>query len=113
MDATLQLHEHAAMTWVTRPDMSCESVSGAWLEFTGCTREQALGDGWARAVHPEDLPRWLEAWLRAFDARESFAIEYRLRRRDGTYRWVLERGRPRFSREGRFTGYAGTCAELV
>ena len=85
------------MVWRARPDMSCEYVSPAWLEFTGVTEEQALGDGWSRGVHPEDLARWLDTCLRAFDAREPFEVEYRLRRRDGEYRWVLDRGQPRYA----------------
>ena len=61
--------------------MSCEYVSRAWREFTGYTAEQALGDGWTRCLHPEDLTRWLEVSLRAFDERAPFEIEYRLARR--------------------------------
>ena len=101
-----------AMLWAARPDMACEAVSRGWLEFTGCSREQALGDGWSRGVHPEDLARWLDACVRAFDARASFELEYRLRRRDGQYRWVLDRGRPRYSREGAFLGYVGACVDI-
>src|SRR5258706_2824374 len=72
-----------AMVWTARLDLSCEYVSREWLEFTGYRAEQALGDGWSRCVHPEDLARWLDVCVRAFDAREPFQIEYRLRRRDG------------------------------
>ena len=85
------------MTWRARPDMSCEQVSRAWLEFTGYTPEQALGEGWTRALHPEDLARWLDTCVRAFDERKPFEIEYRLRRRDGEYRWVLERAAPLYA----------------
>ena len=66
-------------------------------DYTGYTPEQALGDGWSRGVHPEDLARWLDTCVRAFDAREPFEIEYRLRRRDGEYRWVLDRAVPRYA----------------
>jgi PAS domain S-box-containing protein len=100
------------MAWRARPDMSCEFLSRQWLEFTGYTEQQALGDGWSRGVHPEDLARWLDTCVRAFDAREPFEIEYRLRRRDGEYRWILDRGVPRFSRDGLFLGYAGTCIDI-
>jgi PAS domain S-box-containing protein len=100
------------MVWTARPDMSCEFLSREWLEFTGYTCEQALGDGWSRGIHPEDLARWLDTSLRAFDAREPFQIEYRLRRRDGEYRWVLDRGVPRFSADGAFSGFAGTCVDI-
>lgn len=101
-----------AMVWIARPDLSCEYLSRAWLEFTGYAAEHALGDGWSRAVHAEDLARWLDTCVRAFDAREPFEIEYRLRRRDGEYRWVLDRGVPRHSRDGVFVGYAGICVDI-
>ncbi len=100
------------MTWQARPDMSCESVNRAWLDFTGQELEQALGAGWARSVHPEDLPRWLDASVRAFDERRAFEIEYRLRRRDGAYRWVLDRAAPRYSDEGAFLGFSGACVDI-
>jgi PAS domain S-box-containing protein len=100
------------MTWHARPDMSCEYVNRAWREFTGYTAEQALGDGWTRCVHPEDLPRWLEVSLRAFDERAPFEIEYRLRRRDGEYRWVHERAAPRYSDGRLFIGFAGACVDV-
>jgi len=100
------------MTWHARPDMSCEYVNRAWLDYTGYTLEQALGEGWSRCLHPEDFAPWLDACVRAFDARETFCIEYRLLRRDGEYRWVLDRAAPRFSGEGLFLGYAGGCVDI-
>lgn len=102
----------ACMSWRARPDMSYEYVNRAWLDFTGCTPEQALGEGWARCLHPEDLARWLDVCVRAFDAREPFEMEYRLRRRDGEYRWVLDRGTPRYSGDGVFLGFAGACVDI-
>src|SRR5512138_814829 len=95
------------MLWRARPDMSCEYLSRQWLEFTGAKAEEALGDGWSRSVHPEDLARWLDTLVRAFDAREAFEIEYRLRRRDGDFRWVLDRGLPRYSADRVFVGFLG------
>jgi PAS domain S-box-containing protein len=100
------------MAWRARPDLSCEYLSRQWLEFTGVPADAALGDGWSRGMHPEDLARWLDTCLRAFDAREDFEIEYRLRRRDGEYRWVLDRGRPRYGRDGAFLGYVGVCVDV-
>jgi PAS domain S-box-containing protein len=100
------------MIWRARPDLSCEYLNKQWLDFTGYSEEQALGDGWSRGVHPEDLARWLDTCLRAFDAREAFEIEYRLRRRDGEYRWVLDRGLPRLSADGLFLGFVGTCLDI-
>ena len=100
------------MMWHARPDMACEHVNRAWLEFTGYTLEQALGDGWSRALHPEDLARWLDTCVRAFDERRPFEIEYRLRRRDGDYRWVLDRAAPRYADDGVFVGYGGACVDI-
>lgn len=66
----------------------------------------------SRAVHPEDLLRWLEACVAAFDARRPFEVEYRLRGADGAWRWVHDRGTPRYSPEGRFLGFVGTCVDI-
>jgi PAS domain S-box-containing protein len=99
------------MTWHARPDMSCEHVNRAWLEYTGYTLEQALGEGWSRALHPEDLAPWLDTCVRAFDERKPFEIEYRLRRRDGEYRWFCDRAAPRYA-EGVFVGYGGVCVDI-
>ena len=109
-----------SMTWRARADLSCEFVSPAWLRYTGCTLEQALGDGWTRAVHPDDLARWRDTCRAAADQRRPFEIEYRLRRRDGEYRWVLDRAAPRYGDSGsdnggesdRFLGYAGACTDI-
>jgi len=100
------------MLWRARPDMSCEYLSRQWLDFTGCKEGEALGDGWSRSVDPEDLALWLDTFVRAFDAREPFEVEYRLRRRDGAYRWVLDRGLPRYSKDGVFLGFVGTCIDI-
>ncbi len=99
------------MLWTAQPDLSCDYVSRPWLDFTGFTPEQALGHGWSRAVHPEDLARWLDAYVRGFDAHEPFALEYRLRRHDGEYRWVLDRAAPR-CRDAPFAGFAGICVDI-
>ena len=99
------------MLWRARPDLSCEYASPAWLQFTGYSAEQALGDGWSRVVHAEDLARWLDTCVRAFDGREPFEVEYRMRRRDGEYRWVIDRAAPRFGSNGLFLGYAGVVTD--
>src|SRR5689334_9265031 len=99
------------LLWTARPDLSCDYVSAAWQQFTGLSRGQALGHGWSRALHPEDLARWLDACVQAFDVREPFSVEYRLRRRDGEYRWMLDRAAPR-RHAGLFIGYAGICVDI-
>lgn len=100
------------MTWRARPDMSCEYVNREWRKYTGYTMEQAMGQGWSRCLHAEDLARWLDTCIAAFDRREPFEIEYRLRRRDGEYRWVLERAAPRYSADELFVGFGAVCFEI-
>lgn len=99
------------MLWRARPDLSCEFANRAWLAFTGYRAEDAHGHGWSRVVHPEDLARWLDTCVRAFDTRTPYEIEYRMRRHDGVYRWVLERGAPR-EPQGGFAGYLGVCLDI-
>ena len=99
------------MVWTARPDLACDYVSRAWLDFTGYGAAQALGHGWSRALHPEDLAHWLDACVRAFDTRQPFSLEYRLRRRDGEYRWMLDRAAP-LQREGAFVGFCGVCVDI-
>ncbi|MFN2646478.1 MAG: PAS domain-containing protein [Burkholderiales bacterium] len=100
--------ELPAMLWLARPDMSCEYANRAWLEYTGCAADAADS---ATVVHAEDLARWLDTCVRAYDARTPYAIEYRMRRADGVYRWVLERGVPRSSDTG-FAGYSALCLDI-
>src|SRR5919109_3703637 len=99
------------MLWRARPDMSCEFANRAWLAFTGYRPEDAAGSGWSSVVHPEDLARWLDTCVRAYDARAPYEIEYRMRRHDGMYRWVLERGAPREA-QGALAGYVGICIDI-
>lgn len=100
------------MIWLSAPDKTCTYLNRCWLEFTGRPQEQELGDGWSRGVHADDVAQSLAAYEQAFDARAPFTIEYRLRRHDGEYRWVLDHGVPRYEPDGRFAGYIGTCIEI-
>jgi PAS domain S-box-containing protein len=93
------------MIWMAAPDGRCEFVNRRWLEFTGLSLEEFLGDGWNRIVHPDDFGRSNNDYLRSIEARESFENEARLRRHDGEFRWILSRGTPRFSPTGVFIGY--------
>jgi len=101
------------MIWVSGPDKLCTFFNKVWLDFTGRTMEQELGNGWTASVHPDDLDRCLDTYSTAFDARRNFQMEYRVRRRDGEYRWMLDNGVPRFARDGAFAGYIGSCIDIT
>jgi len=101
------------MIWVATADSKCIYVNRPWLEFTGRRLDQELGDGWAQSVHPEDRESCMDTYLAAVRDRRTFLIEYRLRRRDGAYRWLLDTGVPLCDSEGRFLGYIGSCADIT
>jgi PAS domain S-box-containing protein len=101
------------LLWVSGPDKLYTFFNRGWLEFTGRTMDQELGNGWAASVHPDDLERCLTTYTEAFDGRQRFQMEYRLRRADGEYRWLLDTGVPRFARDGTFAGYLGSCIDLT
>ncbi|MDD5300923.1 MAG: PAS domain S-box protein [Gallionella sp.] len=98
--------------WRVDKDGKCDYVNRAWLEFTGHTEAQELGDGWACGVHPDDRERCLDTFLSAFNRRESFAMEYRMRYRDGSYHWLLDHGAPYTDLDGEFAGYLGSCYDI-
>ena len=101
------------MVWLAGLDGLCTHFNRQWLEFTGRPLEAELGNGWAEGVHPDDYTRCLETYVQAFDRRVPFTMEYRLRRRDGAYRWVLDSGVPRFaSQGGAFAGYIGSAVDI-
>jgi len=101
------------MIWMSGVDKLCTFFNKVWLDFTGRALEQELGNGWSEGVHPQDLDDCLEVYGHSFDARRPFTMEYRLRRNDGEYRWLLDNGVPRFALEGTFLGYIGTCIDVT
>jgi PAS domain S-box-containing protein len=99
------------MIWMSGVDKGSTYFNKPWLEFTGRPLEDELGNGWAQGVHHEDLGRCLETYKQSFDLRQPFQMEYRLRRHDGEYRWVLDVGVPRYS-DGFFVGYIGSAVDV-
>ena len=101
------------LIWRADLTMGCDYFNERWLEFTGRTMEQERGNGWAEGVHPDDMERCLKIYTESFARREIFEMEYRLRRRDGEYRWLFDRGVPFFNGERIFAGYIGSCIDVT
>jgi PAS domain S-box-containing protein len=101
-----------AMLWVTEPDGSCSFLSRGWFDFTGQTEDTALGFGWLDAVHPDDREAARTSFLRASQARVPHAFEHRLRTAAGSYRWVIDAGRPRLAADGTFLGFIGSVIDI-
>jgi PAS domain S-box-containing protein len=99
------------LIWMAAPDTLCTFFNRGWLEFTGRTMVEELGNGWTEGVHPNDRDRFLAVYLGAFEQRHPFDTEYRLRRADGEYRWLIDRAVPLY-RGGAFAGYIGTCIDV-
>src|SRR5262249_9652270 len=101
------------MVWMSGPDKRCTYFNKSWLDFTGLPLELEMGGGWSPSVHPDDLQRCLHTYREAFEARQTFRMEYRLQRFDGEYRWLLDTGVPRFALDGTCEGYIGSCIDIT
>lgn len=102
-----------ALIWTATTDKKCDYFNQVWLDFTGKTLEEEIGDGWVAGVHPEDRERCFNIFSGSFDKREPFSMVYRLRRNDGVYRWLQDSGTPRFDLHANFTGYIGHCLDIT
>jgi PAS domain S-box-containing protein len=101
------------LIWQSGTDKLCNYFNKSWLDFTGRSIEEELGNGWAEGVHPDDLQKCIETYAQSFDRREKFRMEYRLRRHDGEYRWILDIGVPRFDQDRSFVGYIGIGVDVT
>lgn len=99
--------------WISGTDKRFTWFNRRWLKFVGRALEQEVGEGWTENLHPDDALRCLGVYNSAFDARAPFSVEYRLRRHDGEYRWLLDNGAPLTSAEGAFAGYIGSCVDIT
>ncbi|GAU77560.1 sensor domain-containing diguanylate cyclase [Fusibacter sp. 3D3] len=99
------------MIWMSGLDKKCYYFNRTWLKFTGRSMEEEQGDGWVENVHLEDLERCIKVYTEHFDKREAFYMEYRLRRSDGEFRWISDRGTPIYD-GGEFLGYLGSCMDI-
>ena len=101
------------LIWTSGTDKLCDYFNQTWLNFTGRALEQELGNGWIEGVHPDDFDHFLRVYMDSFDERKKFSIEYRLKHADGEYHWLLDIGTPRFTPEGTFIGYIGSCVDIT
>ena len=100
------------LIWLSGTDMLCNGFNKPWLEFVGRPLERELGNGWTENVHPDDFDRCLKIYVTNFDERRAFSMEYRLKRHDGEYRWILDNGVPYYGPSGIFEGYIGSCIDI-
>ncbi len=106
------LDDFPALIWRSGTDGLCDYFNTTWLEFTGRSMDEEVGEGWAEGVHPDDLQRCLETYGSAFKDREPFDMEYRLMHHSGEYRWIIDFGRPFYDIDGEFAGYIGSCYDI-
>lgn len=101
-----------SLIWRSDAAGKSDYVNRAWQHFTGLTQAEALGDGWVGLIHPDDRPRCLAAYEAAFSSRGTYETEYRFRRHDGEYCWIIDRGLPYHDLDGAFAGYIGYSHDI-
>lgn len=100
------------LIWLSGPDKLCYFFNKGWLDFTGRSMEEEMGDGWKQGVHPEDIKKCLTIYIPHFDVRKPFHMEYRLKNHNGEYRWISHKAVPRYTPENVFVGYIGVCMDI-
>jgi PAS domain S-box-containing protein len=100
------------LIWIANTDNHCYYFNAGWLQFTGRTMEEEYGAGWIEGLHPDDVQQCMDTYLDAFASQKGFKMEYRLRRHDGVYRWLLNHGVPSYTSDGTFTGFIGSCMDI-
>lgn len=120
IEPRLSVQEYAALVeqspiliWRANVQTLCDYFNERWLSFRGRTMEQEYGDGWVQGVHPDDVEQCVKIYLDAFERQEIFEMEYRLKRFDGVYRWIFDRGVPFYSNTNEFSGYIGSCTDIT
>lgn len=100
------------LIWITDTDALFTFVNNFWLQYTGRTLGQELGMGWVEGIHADDLNPFMVLYKSAFEFRQPFEVEFRIKKNDGSYRWIISKGVPRFHSDGRFAGYIGSCTDI-
>ncbi|MBF0316765.1 MAG: sensor domain-containing diguanylate cyclase [Nitrospirae bacterium] len=99
--------------WMSDADTGRNYFNKVWLDYTGKSLSEEANDGWLKGVHPDDYQRCRDVCNTSYQQREQFRLEYRLRRKDGIYRWILDTGNPRFTNENKFIGFIGSCVGIT
>lgn len=101
------------MIWRSNLSTECDYFNKTWLDFTGHTMDEEYGFGWASGVHPDDYDRCVKIYLDHFNLQQPFEMDYRLKRHDGQYRWINDRGVPFYDKEKAFIGFIGSCMDVT
>jgi len=100
------------VVWVTDEEGNCTFISSPWEKLTGQSLESALGNGWRNVVHPDDREKSNEEFEKARSKRRGFRFDYRIQRRNGSYHWAVNSGKPRFAEDGSYLGYIGSVVDI-
>ena len=113
MEYEVIVEQAPILIWRANKTSECDYFNDRWLAFRGRSMEEEIGNQWAEGVHPDDLQNCLDIYLASFSKRETFEMHYRLRRHDGEYRWIFDRGVPFYAADGEFQGYIGSCIDVT